>query len=92
FGLKPGWIDLRSAEAGSVPQANKVISVAYQKKHPMFPVVATAIKTLLKPHGIEVEFIRYDSQPPAPEEVDIWVKAMGIATNRNDALAGWLLD
>ncbi|MBO0217012.1 SgrR family transcriptional regulator, partial [Vibrio sp. Vb2880] len=25
FGLKPGWIDLRPAEAGSVPQANKVI-------------------------------------------------------------------
>ncbi|MCV5959976.1 hypothetical protein OFO30_31830, partial [Escherichia coli] len=65
---------------------------AYQKKHPMFPVIAKAIKHLLKPYSVDVEFIRYDTQPPNPEEVDVWVKAMGIATNRNDALAGWLLD
>ncbi|MGP8306798.1 SgrR family transcriptional regulator [Vibrio sp. YIC-376] len=92
FGIKPGWIDLRPTQAGVVPQQGKTISVAYQKKHPMFPVIAKAIKSLLRPHGIEVEFIRYDSQPPEPSEVDIWVKAMGIATNRDDALAGWLLD
>ncbi len=92
FGLKPGWIDLRPTSVGEVPQQGKSITVAYQKKHPMFPVIAKAIKHLLKPHSVDVEFIRYDTQPPNPEEVDVWVKAMGIATNRNDALAGWLLD
>ncbi|EDP60884.1 SgrR family transcriptional regulator [Vibrio sp. AND4] len=92
FGLKPGWIDLRPSNIGKVPQQDKTIRVAYQKKHPMFPVIAKAIRALLKPHSVDVEFIRYDTQPPSPEEVDIWVKAMGIATNRNDALAGWLLD
>ncbi|MCV5737042.1 hypothetical protein OFN56_34595, partial [Escherichia coli] len=68
---------------GEVPQQGKSITVAYQKKHPMFPVIAKAIKHLLKPHSVDVEFIRYDTQPPNPEEVDVWVKAMGIATNRN---------
>ncbi len=92
FGLKPGWIDLRPTSVGEVPQQGKSITVAYQKKHPMFPVIAKAIKHLLKPYSVDVEFIRYDTQPPNPEEVDVWVKAMGIATNRNDALAGWLLD
>ncbi|CAM2796532.1 SgrR family transcriptional regulator [Vibrio mytili] len=92
FGLKPGWIDLRPSSATSAPQQDKTISVAYQKNHPMFPVIAKIIKNLLKLHGIEVTFVRYDSQPPLPEDVDIWLKAMGIATNRNDALAGWLLD
>ncbi|PQJ70040.1 SgrR family transcriptional regulator [Vibrio jasicida] len=92
FGLKPGWIDLKPTMGGDAPQKEKTICVAYQKKHPMFPVIGKAIKTLLKPHGIDVDFIRYDTQPPSPEEVDIWIKAMGIATNRNDALAGWLLD
>ncbi|OXE28966.1 hypothetical protein CA163_31130, partial [Vibrio parahaemolyticus] len=84
--------DLRPTSVGEVPQQGKSITVAYQKKHPMFPVIAKAIKHLLKPHSVDVEFIRYDTQPPNPEEVDVWVKAMGIATNRNDALAGWLLD
>lgn len=58
----------------------------------MFPVIAKTIKTILKRYRIEVDFVKYDCALEKPEEVDIWLKAMGIATNREDALAGWLLD
>ncbi|MDF2154801.1 SgrR family transcriptional regulator [Vibrio sp. CAU 1672] len=92
YGLKPGWIDLLPGSIKPVPKTDVTLSVAYQKKHPMFPVIANGIRALLKPHGISVEFVRYDNEAPEPKQIDIWVKAMGIATNRNDALAGWLLD
>lgn len=92
YGLKPGWYDVMPNNAVFVPQTDKKISVAYQPQHPMFPTLAKAIATILKTYSIEVEFITYDHTHPKPEDVDVWIKPMGIANNRNDALAGWLLD
>jgi len=92
YGLKPGWYDVMPNNAVFVPQTDKKISVAYQPQHPMFPTVAKAIAAILKNYSIEVEFITYDYTHPKPEDVDVWIKPMGIANNRNDALAGWLLD
>ncbi len=92
FGLKPGWIDLKPSLPISSPPSEAKVRVAYQDKHPMFPVLAKAIQTILKPHAIEVEFVKYDNHLAESESIDIWLKAMGIATYRNEALAGWLLD
>lgn len=92
YGIKPGWIDLYPNPNAQPPSELERISVAYQAKHPMFPVIAKTIKTILKRYRIEVDFVKYDCALEKPEEVDIWLKAMGIATNREDALAGWLLD
>ncbi|EJL6395542.1 SgrR family transcriptional regulator [Vibrio navarrensis] len=92
YGIKPGWIDLYPNPNTQPPGELERISVAYQAKHPMFPVIAKTIKTILKRYRIEVDFVKYDCALEKPEEVDIWLKAMGIATNREDALAGWLLD
>ncbi|KGK19338.1 SgrR family transcriptional regulator [Vibrio navarrensis] len=92
YGIKPGWIDLYPNPNAQPPGELERISVAYQAKHPMFPVIAKTIKTILKRYRIEVDFVKYDCALEKPEEVDIWLKAMGIATNREDALAGWLLD
>ncbi|KYN79267.1 transcriptional regulator [Vibrio cidicii] len=92
YGIKPGWIDLYPNPNAQPPGELERISVAYQAKHPMFPVIAKTIKTILKRYRIEVDFVKYDCALETPEKVDIWLKAMGIATNREDALAGWLLD
>lgn len=92
YGIKPGWIDLYPNPNAQPPGKLERISVAYQAKHPMFPVIAKTIKTILKRYRIEVDFVKYDCALETPEKVDIWLKAMGIATNREDALAGWLLD
>ncbi|MBE3657568.1 SgrR family transcriptional regulator [Vibrio navarrensis] len=92
YGIKPGWIDLYPNPNAQPPGELERISVAYQAKHPMFPVIAKTIKTILKRYRIEVDFVKYDCVLETPEKVDIWLKAMGIATNREDALAGWLLD
>ncbi|MBE3668356.1 SgrR family transcriptional regulator [Vibrio navarrensis] len=92
YGIKPGWIDLYPNPNAQPPGELERISVAYQAKHPMFPVIAKAIKTILKRYRIEVDFVKYDCALEKSEEVDIWLKAMGIAANREDALAGWLLD
>lgn len=92
FGIKPGWIDLYPSANPTPPSVIERISVAYQAQHPMFPVIAKTIKTILKRYQIEVDFVKYDASLECPQAVDVWIKAMGIATNRDDALAGWLLD
>ncbi|EHZ7340804.1 TPA: SgrR family transcriptional regulator [Vibrio vulnificus] len=92
FGIKPGWIDLYPKPNIEPPTELERISVAYQAQHPMFPVIAKTIKTILKRYHIDVDFVKYDASLQEPECVDVWIKAMGIATNRDDALAGWLLD
>ena len=58
----------------------------------MFPTLVKCIETLLKQDNLEVELIKYDLEAPNIEDIDIWVKPMGIANNRDDALAGWLLN
>ncbi|NLS13318.1 SgrR family transcriptional regulator [Vibrio sp. SM6] len=92
FGIKPGWIDLMPEPINQVPVAKGPLRVAYQAKHPIFPVIAEAITLILRQYGIEVELESYDTTLPEPRNIDIWIKAMGISTKRDDALAGWLLD
>jgi SgrR family transcriptional regulator len=68
------------------------VYIAYYSQHPTFPVISQCVASLLAEDGIKVEFIKYDLQSPKSEEVDIWIQPMGIATRREDAIAGWLLD
>lgn len=91
-GLKPGWYHhTRSGNYCSPPSYRKV-TIAYHAQHPMFPTLVKCIETLLKQDQLDVEFVKYDIVAPDVEDIDIWVKPMGISSNREDALAGWLLN
>ncbi len=91
-GLKPGWNHHQQfGLPKSAPHKAKV-TVAYHGQHPTFPTLVDTIKTILKQDQLEVELIKYDLTIEEPDNVDIWVKPMGIATDRDDALAGWLLN
>ena len=74
------------------PSEPKRLTVAYHAQHPTFPMIAKAIEQLLKEDGIGVDFIKYELTVENASEVDIWIKPMGIASHRDDALAGWLLN
>lgn len=91
-GLKPGWYHHTRQGSYTSPPSYRKVTVAYHAQHPMFPTLVKCIETLLKQDNLEVELIKYDLEAPNIEDIDIWVKPMGIANNRDDALAGWLLN
>ncbi|GIC32052.1 hypothetical protein VCSRO147_1734 [Vibrio cholerae] len=91
-GLKPGWYHHAAAVQRTLPPESKELTIAYHAQHPMFPTVANAIKQLLSQDGITVNVIKYEHTVVETENVDIWIKPMGIANHRDDALAGWLLN
>ncbi|EJK2992173.1 SgrR family transcriptional regulator [Vibrio cholerae] len=92
YGLKPGWYHHAAAAQRTLPPESKELTIAYHAQHPMFPTVADAIKQLLSQDGITVNVIKYEHTVVETENVDIWIKPMGIANHRDDALAGWLLN
>ncbi|ENM3990343.1 TPA: SgrR family transcriptional regulator [Vibrio cholerae] len=92
YGLKPGWYHHSAAAQRTLPPEYKELTIAYHAQHPMFPTVANAIKQLLSQDGITVNVIKYEHTVVETENVDIWIKPMGIANHRDDALAGWLLN
>ncbi|HDZ9266616.1 TPA: SgrR family transcriptional regulator [Vibrio cholerae] len=92
YGLKPGWYHHSAAAQRTLPLESKELTIAYHAQHPMFPTVANAIKQLLSQDGITVNVIKYEHTVVETENVDIWIKPMGIANHRDDALAGWLLN
>ncbi|WP_220106455.1 SgrR family transcriptional regulator [Vibrio cholerae] len=92
YGLKPGWYHHAAAAQRTLPPESKELTIAYHAQHPMFPTVANAIKQLLSQDGITVNVITYEHTVVETENVDIWIKPMGIANHRDDALAGWLLN
>ncbi|WNJ97492.1 SgrR family transcriptional regulator [Vibrio ruber] len=91
-GLKPGWYHHRPARQVAVPVMTRPVRIAYHARHPMFPHLIEAIQTLLTQDGIQVELITYEHAVDVTQEIDVWIKAMGISNHRDDALAGWLLD
>ncbi len=91
-GLKPGWYHHTRQGSYTSPPSYRKVTIAYHGQHPMFPTLVKCIETLLKQDNLEVELIKYDLEAPNIEDIDIWVKPMGIANNRDDALAGWLLN
>lgn len=92
YGLKPGWYHQAPSNSSIQPPSAYKVTVAYHAQHPMFPTLAQVIRQLLNEDGIDVEFIKYELTVAEVEQVDIWIKAMGIANHRDDALAGWLLN
>lgn len=90
-GLKPGWYH-SARKSYTSPPSYRSVTIAYHAQHPMFPTLVKCIEGLLKEDGLSVNFISYDLTVEDRADVDIWVKPMGITTNRDDALAGWLLN
>ncbi|MEZ8824380.1 SgrR family transcriptional regulator [Vibrio amylolyticus] len=91
-GLKPGWFHQGRLNDSATPPEIKTVKIAYHAHHPMFPTLAKTIEKILKDDGLKIETIKYDITVPNTEEIDLWLKPMGITNNRDDALAGWLLD
>lgn len=91
-GLKPGWYHQTLADDNVLPPGVKKITIAYHGQHPMFPTLVKLIESTLRRDRLEVELIKYDLTVADTRDVDIWIKPMGIANHRDDALAGWLLD
>lgn len=90
-GLKPGWYH-HTRQGYTSPPSYRTVTIAYHAQHPMFPTLVKCIEAILKQDGLSVNLIKYDITVEDTTEVDIWIKPMGIATNRDDALAGWLLN
>ncbi|MGF1696361.1 SgrR family transcriptional regulator [Vibrio lamellibrachiae] len=91
-GLKPGWYHQGRSNSTVKPPEFKSITIAYHAHHPMFPTLAKTIERILRDDGLKIEMIKYDLSVPDTTEIDIWIKPMGVSNNRDDALAGWLLD
>ncbi len=95
LGLKPGWYHTsvsNNATPLSLPDLDRPIRIAYHAKHPMFPQVIRHIESIFKTDGFSVELKTYEHELDDVENVDIWMKAMGISNYRDDAIAGWLLN
>lgn len=90
-GLKPGWHHQQSYRKIQPPHTGARVKMAYQAQHPLFPIVAKAIELNLAEDGIELEKIAYVTEPKNCDDIDIWLKPMGVANYRDDALQGWLL-
>ncbi|WP_375749839.1 SgrR family transcriptional regulator [Vibrio sp. HN007] len=92
-GLKPGWQHMlrNNTTAVEKPGTSK-FTLAYHAMHPVFPAMVKSISKLLEQDGHQVDLVKYDYKLDVPDNVDIWFKPMGIGTNRDDALAAWLLD
>lgn len=90
-GLKPGWYHTVGSATPPKTESKQLVTVAYHGEHPVFPILAKVIKKLLANIGLRVEFIEYQQTVDDPNIVDIWLKPMGLATYRDDALASWLL-
>lgn len=91
-GLKPGWYHHTRQGSYTSPPSYTKVRIAYHGEHPMFPTLVKCIEGLLKQDKLEVELVKYSLFAPNIDDIDIWVKPMGIANNRDDALAGWLLN
>ncbi len=90
YGIKPGWMDHRADQRLKRPANLDLLTLAYQAKHPVLTLLAELINQKLAQQGIEVELVAYDQT--LEQDVDVCLKAMGLATHRQDALAAWLLD
>ena len=90
-GLKPGWYH-HTSQGYVSPPAYRTVNIAYHGQHPMFPTLVKHIEAVLKHDGLGVNLIKYDLTVENCTEVDIWIKPMGITTNRDDALVPWLLN
>jgi SgrR family transcriptional regulator len=90
-GLKPGWHHSLPPREPVVPEGKGELAIAYHAQHPMFPVMAKSIETVLNRDGIKVNFVKYEHSIEEPEQIDIWIKPMGIGSYREEAFVGWLL-
>lgn len=90
-GLKPGWHHSLPPRQPVVPEGKGELTIAYHAQHPTFPVMAKSIETVLNRDGVRVNFVKYEHSIEAPEQIDIWIKPMGIGAYREEAFVGWLL-
>ncbi len=90
FGLKPGWQHSGASGVTQSPDPETIV-VAYQHDHTFFADIAKSIKSLLTSDGHNVELKAIEEIQENQLHADIWIKAMGIAMHKQEALATWFL-
>jgi SgrR family transcriptional regulator len=89
-GLRPGWVHHTGRDQCEVPE-NETVKIAFYKEHIAFNLIAKGLEKLLRRDGLDVQLISYTEQEPNIQDVDIWIRPMGISTKRDDSLVSWFL-
>ncbi|WP_058119003.1 SgrR family transcriptional regulator [Photobacterium kishitanii] len=94
YGLLPGWIHIQQlTETVAIPN-KRVVTLAYQHEHPIYPYIASLIENILAKDGIRLKIIELSYEDiilgKQAEKIDIWLNGMSLGSNRDDAILAWL--
>ncbi|MGF1764531.1 SgrR family transcriptional regulator [Aliivibrio kagoshimensis] len=94
-GLLPGkrHIHTQRDKAFTAPTNKRVLTLAYPKEHPVYPLISKAMAEILLEDGIrliikelnleQLETGEYDTS------IDFWLNGMSLGNHRDDSLLGW---
>jgi SgrR family transcriptional regulator len=94
YGLLPGWIHTQQVPEPVVMPHKRVVTLAYQHEHPIYPYVASLIEKILMKDGIRLNIMELSYEDIVlgkhAEKIDIWLNGMSLGSNRSDAILAWL--
>ncbi len=95
YGLLPGWIcDCHYTDDVQIPTTKRVVTLAYQQEHPIYPYLAELIEGILAKDGIKLKVIEMASceimMGKQADKIDMWLNGMSLGSNRSDAILPWL--
>ncbi|WP_318434996.1 SgrR family transcriptional regulator [Photobacterium leiognathi] len=95
YGLLPGWIcDCHYTDDVQIPTTKRVVTLAYQQEHPIYPYLAELIESILAKDGIKLKVIEMASceimMGKQADKIDMWLNGMSLGSNRSDAILPWL--
>ncbi|SMY15982.1 SgrR family transcriptional regulator [Photobacterium aquimaris] len=94
YGLLPGWIHTQQLPEPVVIPNKRLVTLAYQQEHPIYPYVAALIEKLLAKDGIRLKIIELSYEDiilgKQVEKIDIWLNGMSLGSTRSDAILSWL--
>ncbi|MBL4829452.1 MAG: SgrR family transcriptional regulator [Aliivibrio sp.] len=94
-GLLPGKRHVHKVidEIISAPTNKRVITLAYPKEHPVYPLIAKAMTCILAKDGIRLIIKELNLLQLASGEydnnIDFWISGMSLGNHRDDSLLGW---
>ena len=98
YGLQLGSASSHSIPSGNPfpPKRNIKLRLTHQTNHPLFPLLAKAIKEQLILDGIEVEIlvIPYEKMMNSkePSDCDLWIGKIPFTRNKADFLISWMMN
>lgn len=93
YGLLPGWIHaLQLLESVEIPN-KRIVTLAYQHEHPIYPYVASLIEKIFAQDGIKLKIMELSYEDIVlgkhADKIDIWLNGMSLGSNRSDAILAW---